>query len=402
VIAVIGRKTQSSNWGENYNSRIVNAAQPIRKADSSGVSAVVLAAGSSQRMGRPKQLLPLCGKTLLEHVLGVVRGANVDEIILVLGFAAEEIQQQIQTAGLVTVINPDYRQGMGTSLRSGLAAINPEAKGALMILADQPFVLSDTLNRLIEYHSQHRPQITIPMYKGFRGNPVLVDRSVFPELTKLQGDIGCRAIFGSHTENIHKFPVNDPGILQDMDTMADFLSMAAFVESEDGRATLSGNAELEERPIPFTGTEAPELIIVGRDTAAAALVRFARVLGFTITVVDPLLTLAEQPEADRVLHRLDFCLLPENEDRYIVVASRGQFDEEALEQALGCDSHYVALIASKSRREELIGILRNKGFGEGVLEQLRVSSGLDIGAETPEEIALSVMAQIVAERRARP
>src|SRR5215468_6125150 len=114
--------------GENYNSCTVNAAQPIRKTDSSGVSAIILAAGSSQRMGRPKQLLPLGGKTLLEHVLSVVRSSNVDEIILVLGFAAEEIQRQIRTTGLVAIINPDYRQGMGTSLRSGLTAINSDAK----------------------------------------------------------------------------------------------------------------------------------------------------------------------------------------------------------------------------------------------------------------------------------
>src|SRR6185369_1949560 len=79
-----------------------------------------------------------------------------------------------------------------------------ETNAALVVLADQPFVRPETLNKLIACHEQSRPQIIIPMYKGFRGNPVLLDRVVFPELSALSGDVGCRAIFGSHTENIHK------------------------------------------------------------------------------------------------------------------------------------------------------------------------------------------------------
>ena len=372
---------------------------PVRPARNSGIAALVLAAGASQRMGSPKQLLRLGEKTLLEHVLDAVRGANVDEIVLVLGADAAEIQGTVSTGGLVVVMNESYQQGMGSSLRRGLAAVNAKAEGVLVILADQPFVRTATLNSLIEYHRSHNTQIIIPMYKGFRGNPVLVDRSVFPELMKLQGEIGCRAIFGSHTENIQKVPVDDPGILQDMDTLADFRSMAALLDlQEEARATLSANAEIEERPVPSTSTETPELVIVGRDALAAALVRFARVLGFTITLVDPFLTLAEQPEADRILHRLDFCLLPENDHRYIVVASRGQFDEEALEQALVYDHRYITLVAGKARREELIQILMKRGFGEAALDRLRAPAGLEIGAETPEEIALSIMAEVVAVR----
>src|SRR5215510_6115321 len=191
------------------------------KRGRSTISALVLAAGSSQRMGQPKQLLPLGETTLLGHVLTTVRQANVDEIVLVLGFAAEEIQRQIATAGLRVVINPEYQRGMGTSLRTALSAASLKADGALVILADQPFVQPATLSRMIEYHRSHRPQIVIPMYKGFRGNPVLLDRSVFAELKNLNGDVGCRAIFGSHAEQIRKVAVDDPGILLDVDTPDD-------------------------------------------------------------------------------------------------------------------------------------------------------------------------------------
>lgn len=369
-----------------------------KKQDHSGISAIVLAAGTSQRMGRSKQLLRLGESTLLAHTLANVRRANVDEIILVLGFAAEEIQQSIPMTGIVTVTNADYQQGMGTSIRTGLSAISPQAEGALIILGDQPFVRPATLNSLIEYHQRCRPQIIIPLFRGFRGNPVLLDRSVFPELRHLRGDLGCRSIFGSHTENIHKLRVDDPGILLDVDTPADFRGLAAIVEFDESANGLLRSAELEEQAAPFTGQDAPDLTIVGRDHVTAALLRFAHILGFRTTLIDPFLTLAEMPEADRILHCLDFCRLPENRDRYIVVASRGQFDEEALEEALGCDARYVALIAGKARREELMEVLRKRGFGQGMLNRLRAPAGLEIGAKTPAEIALSIMAEIVSER----
>lgn len=370
-----------------------------KKQEPSGISAIVLAAGTSQRMRRPKQLLRLGESTLLAHTLANVRRANVDEIILVLGFAAEEIQQSIPMSGIVTVTNADYQQGMGTSIRTGLSVISPQAKGALIILGDQPFVRPATLNSLIEYHQRCLPQIIIPLFKGFRGNPILLDRSVFPELRHLQGELGCRSIFGSHTENIHKLRVHDPGILLDVDTLEDFRRLAAMPDFEEGANGLLRTAELEERPALFAGDDAPDLTIVGRDHAAAALMRFAHILGFRTTLIDPFLTLAETPDADRILHCMDFCRLPESRNRYIVVASRGQFDEEALEEALGCDARYVALIAGKSRREELMEVLRKRGFDEGMLNRLRAPAGLEIGAETPTEIALSIMAEIVSERR---
>jgi molybdenum cofactor cytidylyltransferase len=365
-----------------------------RKHGRSGISALVLAAGTSQRMGRPKQLLRFGDSPLLEHALASARQADVDEVILVLGFAADEIQRTIGTNGLVIAINQEYQQGMGTSLRTAISAISPQAQGALVILADQPFVRLATLNSLIEYHARHRPQIIIPTYQGFRGNPVLLDRSVFPELMSLKGDVGCRAIFGRHTENIHKLSVQDAGVLLDVDTLEDFHKLRSLLQ--EGAAALLPAADLEEAHKP---SSQPELVIVGRDAVAAALARLARVLHFTTTVVDPFLRLADFPDADRILHRLDFSLLPNNNDRYFVVASRGQFDEEAMEQALAANAGYIALMASKSRREELMGTLKKKGLQQESLNRLHAPAGLEIGAETPEEIALSILAEIVSERK---
>src|SRR5215472_7486694 len=185
------------------------------------VSAIVLAAGESRRMGRPKQLLRLGDRTLLDLALDNVRKSSVEEIVLVLGSSAAEIQQQVSTQGVRIVVNSAYEEGMGSSLRAGIAALDPRTQATLIVLADQPCVCPMTLNRLIEHHRSTRPQIIIPTYKGFRGNPVLLDRSVFSEAMEIQGDIGCRAIFGSHTENISKLEVDDLGVLLDVDTARD-------------------------------------------------------------------------------------------------------------------------------------------------------------------------------------
>src|ERR1700694_737727 len=101
----------------------------------SGVSAVILAAGMSRRMGTPKQLLKLGENTLLGRVLENVRRSRVDEIILVLGFAAEAIQQQLPLEGIRIVLNPDYQGGMSGSLRMGLSALRPNSEAALIVLA---------------------------------------------------------------------------------------------------------------------------------------------------------------------------------------------------------------------------------------------------------------------------
>ncbi len=371
-----------------------------KQKKNSEVAAVVLAAGMSRRMGSPKQLLRIDGKTVLEHTLKNVRASVVDEIVLVLGHAADAVEKEISTEGIKVVRNEGYQQGMGTSLRAGLAAVGSEAKAALIVLADQPFVQAATLNRLIDYHGSAQPQIVIPTYRGFRGNPVLLDRSIFPELRELSGDVGCRAIFGSHTENIRKLAVDDAGILLDIDSREDFDELtSAAGQSERTKPREHDTPLLESRE--DLAAKAPELVVVGRDEVAQALAELGSIMNFTVTVVDPLLRLAGLPEADRVLHAMDFALLPASDERYVVVASRGQFDEEAVEQALRANADYVALLANKKRAQELMASLRVQGIAAEKLAAVRAPAGLDIGAESPEEIALSIMAEIVVERRHR-
>jgi molybdenum cofactor cytidylyltransferase len=192
---------------------------------SGGVAAIILAAGKSTRMGEAKQLLRLGESTVLGQTIENTRRSQVDEIVLVLGSSAETIRRQLPLPlleALKVVVNPAYEQGMASSLRTGLSALGTQVDAVLIILADQPFVRPETLDQLAAQHRRTKAQIVIPSYKGVRGNPVLLDRSVFAEVMALEGDVGCRAIFGNHTEGTLKLEVEDEGILLDIDNQEDY------------------------------------------------------------------------------------------------------------------------------------------------------------------------------------
>jgi molybdenum cofactor cytidylyltransferase len=189
------------------------------------VGAVILAAGTSTRMGRPKQLLPLGETTVLARTIDNVRSAGLAEIVLVLGASAEAIRRQLPQSllkGLKAVVNQAYAQGMASSLREGLSALELQSEAALIVLGDQPLVGPRTLQQIIAGYQQSGAEIIIPTHQGKRGNPVLLSRAVFSEVMALEGDTGCRAIFANHLDAILKVEVEDPGILLDIDNQDDY------------------------------------------------------------------------------------------------------------------------------------------------------------------------------------
>jgi molybdenum cofactor cytidylyltransferase len=186
------------------------------------VSAILLAAGTSSRMGQAKQLLPLGSSTVLAQTLAHTRAAAVDEVVLVLGSSAESIRHHLSLDGVKVVVNPSYEQGMASSLRTGLSALDPQSAAALIILGDQPFTSPQTLDRIIQAYRDTGAPIVIPTWQGTRGNPVLLDRSLFSEALALQGDVGCRAIFSRHLEEILNVEVEENGVLLDIDDRADY------------------------------------------------------------------------------------------------------------------------------------------------------------------------------------
>jgi molybdenum cofactor cytidylyltransferase len=194
----------------------------VTKYPGARVSAIILAAGTSTRMGQAKQLLPLGDTTVLAQTLKNTRHARLHEIVLVLGSSAEAIRHQLPLLDLKLVINPEYQQGIASSLRLGICALDPHSDATLIILGDQPFTRPETLEQIADAYHRSRAPIVIPSYQGTRGNPVLLDRSVFEEAMVLQGDTGCRALFSKHLGEIVNVEVEDDGVLLDIDNPEDY------------------------------------------------------------------------------------------------------------------------------------------------------------------------------------
>ena len=186
------------------------------------ISAVVLAAGSATRMGFCKQLAIIGGKTMIEHVVDSALNSEVGEVVVVLGFRAEEILERLKGKPKLRVaINRDYMAGLSSSVRVGVRAISPESRAAVFMLGDQPLVKPSTVNRLIEAYLETGKLIVVPTYKGVRGNPTLIDRKLFGELEELSGDMGGRILIANHPREVLKVEVEDQGVIFDVDGVED-------------------------------------------------------------------------------------------------------------------------------------------------------------------------------------
>ncbi len=476
------------------------------------ISAIVLAAGTSSRMGSPKPLLTLGGRPLLERVLETVRDTQVDDIVVVLGHEADRVRDSVSFDGARAVVNPAYTDGMSTSLRAGVRAADPRSDGLLIVLGDQPFVESATINRLIERRNGSHAKILIPTYEGARGNPVLLDRSLSEDVQSIRGDQGCRAIFGHHADGILEVPVDDPGILVDLDTpeqitlaeevvrtgrsieglvamteharthvhppgntvRIDILQVAQDLRARNepfvlatvvrverpssGRpgfkAIVRANRELvgwlggscaqsvlvaeglralrdgmprlmRLTPTPGRGPAQegvveyvmecasggamdiylephmpkPQLLVVGDSPVAKALLALGRVLDYRTVLMTTASGEESSQDADVVVR--DLTRIPEvvTPETYAVVATMGKYDGSALERLAGSRAAYVGLVASRRRAAAVLATLSDSGFDEAARARVVSPAGLDLSAETPEEIALSIVAQIVQLRR---
>ncbi len=206
-------------------------------ADSS-LGGIVLAAGLGSRLGGGKLLLPHAGKPILAHSLEAVLAAGSQaRIALVLGHDADALRRALESAlpgfppeGLDVVVNPYPERGMGESLRFGLSFLL-ESRGAdalqavAVILGDQPLLRPETLRGLYAAHAAAvREKIghpaTVPEYRGRRGNPAILSRVLFPDVLRLSGDVGAREILAGLGPRLLRVPVDDPGVIFDVDTPA--------------------------------------------------------------------------------------------------------------------------------------------------------------------------------------
>ena len=183
------------------------------------IECIILAAGESKRMGKPKLLLPLEQGTVLEQTIDNFLNSKVDEVIVVVGNRAEEMTNLIANRPVVVAVNPVYRHGMSTSIVAGLSFISDETQAVMLALADQPFVDTQTINHIIEAFRTHNKGIAIPVYQGRRGHPVIFAIKYKEKLLRLKGDIGGREIIDQHPSDILEVPVNCEGICIDIDTV---------------------------------------------------------------------------------------------------------------------------------------------------------------------------------------
>jgi molybdenum cofactor cytidylyltransferase len=193
------------------------------------ISAVVLAAGRSTRFGDLKQLLKVGKTTLLETVVDRFLDSRVDEVVVVLGFRADEILAHSNFRAARVVVNHDFERGLGTSLKAGIDSVGPESSAAIIALGDQPLLEVDTINSLIRKYLETSGSIVAPFYGRRRGNPVLFDRSLFPELRGYHGENGAKGLIVRMGEKIVKVNVDDEGVVFDIDTERDYLRLRTIL-----------------------------------------------------------------------------------------------------------------------------------------------------------------------------
>ena len=192
----------------------------------------MLAAGAGSRFGGGKLLAPFGGGTLFEATLLGLREAPVDETIVVVGNDAERLRGLCESQGVSIAENPDWAEGMATSVRKGLASCSPDARAAVVVLADQPLVGAKAVERLVRAHEEGA-SVAVATYGGKRRNPVLFARGVWPMLgEELSGDEGARGFLRRHPEMVTEVPCDDVADPTDVDTVEDLRRLKARLRQE--------------------------------------------------------------------------------------------------------------------------------------------------------------------------
>jgi molybdenum cofactor cytidylyltransferase len=194
------------------------------------LSAIVPAAGMSTRLGCNKLLLPFKGQPLIAHAMDTLMASKVDEIIVVLGHEAEQVRAAIGDKGVRLVENPDYRLGLSTSVRAGFAAMSVQATGIMIYLADQPLLESGEVDFLIQALAEAgkaNKSIVVPLFRGQRGNPVIVKATYKASLLAITGETGCRRLIKQNPDQVLTVEMETDHVVRDIDTMEAYQRLVA-------------------------------------------------------------------------------------------------------------------------------------------------------------------------------
>ena len=231
-LPVIGRDIMGMGVG-GLLTEIQSRPQP-REGDArptpAGIAAVVLAGGQSRRMGGPNKLLvEVAGKPMVRHVVEAALASRAEPVVVVVGHQQHEVRQALRGLKVRFTHNPDFAEGLSTSLRTGLAALPSESAGAVVCLGDMPGVGAALIDRLIAaFDPVEGRAIVVPTRHGKRGNPVLWGRAFFQEMQVVSGDVGARHLIGEHAGAVVEIEADSDGPLLDIDTPE---ALAAYAET---------------------------------------------------------------------------------------------------------------------------------------------------------------------------
>ena len=191
------------------------------------ISAVILAAGESRRMGKQnKLLLPIGGEALLVKLVKSVCASDVGQVLVVIGHEAEKIRRELNNFPLSFVYNPNFIEGMTTSIKSGVKKVSPDCDGFLICLADMPFINTPEINKLIHAYVQNRIKekrlIVVPVFQGHRGNPVLFSSEFRNDILEHKKESGCKGVIINNSESVKEIEMDNDNMLLDVDTLKDY------------------------------------------------------------------------------------------------------------------------------------------------------------------------------------
>ncbi|HLX67725.1 MAG TPA: nucleotidyltransferase family protein [Puia sp.] len=190
---------------------------------------IILAAGNSSRLGRPKQLLPYQGKTLLSHVVSEALAAHLHPVVVVTGAYQAEIEDSLRGQPVALTFNPDWETGMASGIAAGLKAalaIEPQLQALIVAVCDQPYISAGLFGSLMEKHAVSGKRMIASFYSEICGTPVLFDKHYFNELAALAGDAGAKQLLKRHPDDVATVPFPKGSI--DIDTAED---LKIFVNS---------------------------------------------------------------------------------------------------------------------------------------------------------------------------